>query len=146
MPSIPAGSVVIRIHLFHSAAEEIRRAIAPPWPRTIRRLYELESIGESDVDPGGGGVSVSAAISAVDTLLHHRLDIIAWVVSAMEELGWEMAVEGEHVIASKVHARVSALEELELNGVLGPLCKVCDLDENGAPVMLDAWEARSAGA
>jgi hypothetical protein len=137
--------VALRIHLFSSPEEMVRQACAPPWPRTIRRLYELEALGEEGIEPDTGAVTVAAAISAVDTLLHHRLTLIAWAVAAMEELGWEMALDGEDVVASRVTAPQAALEELEANGILGPLCKVCDLDEEGAPVFLTADQARRGG-
>jgi hypothetical protein len=141
-PHLAAGAIVLRLHLFGTAEELVQKACTPPWPRSIRRLYGLEALGEEEVEPETGEVTVSAAISAVDTLLHHRLSLTAWVVGAMEELGWDMILDGEDVLASRVTAPRAALEELEANGILGSLCKVCELDEQGAPVFLTADEAR----
>lgn len=136
------GSVVLRVRLFDPAEEEIGRVCEPPWPRTIRRLYELEGIGDVDVQPEVGEITVGAAIGAVGTLLHHRLTLIAWAVSAMEELGWSAGLEGADVLMSKVVLPELALEELDDHGILGPLCHVCELDERGMPVLHSSWEER----
>jgi hypothetical protein len=144
-PHLKTGAIALRIHLFGTAEEMVEEALAPPWPRSIRRLYELESLAEEAIEPDAGEVTVSAAISAVDTLLHHRLSLIAWAVAAMEELGWDMLLDGADVLASRVTAPEAALLELEDHGILGPLSKVCELDENGAPVFLSAEQIRRGG-
>lgn len=144
-PHLKAGAIALRIRLFGTAEQMVHETLTPPWPRTIRRLYELEALGEEAVEPDAGQVTVSAAITAVDTLLHHRLSLVAWAVAAMEELGWDMILDGEDVLASRVTAPAAALEELEDQGILGPLCKVCELDESGAPVFLGADQARRGG-
>lgn len=133
------GAVVVRLHMYSSPSTEVQRALRPPWPRWMRRLYELERFsGGTDISEGE--ISMSAAISAVATRLGHRLELLAWCVSALEQIGWEVAMDGDDVVASKVMLPELAREELEAHGIYGPMSKVCDLDERGLPRLLERWE------
>jgi len=76
---------------------------------------------------------VGTAVSALGERLHHRLQIVAFAVTAMEELGWTAEVDEEGILLRKTSSRVAAVDELERAGVYGPLCKVCILDERGTP-------------
>jgi hypothetical protein len=136
---LPRGAVMLRLHLFHPPGEEIADALHPPWPQWMRRLYGLERLG-SDTDPEEGEVSLSAAVAAVATRIKHRLDLVSWCVAALEEIGWEVAMDGDDVIATKVTLPELAREELEEHGIYGPVTKVCDIDEHGLPRIVERWE------
>jgi hypothetical protein len=136
---LPRGAVAVRMHLFSSPAHEVERALEPPWPRWMRRLYELERLSGATA-PDAGEVSLSAAISAVATRLRHRLELVAWCAGAMEEIGWEVSMEGDDVVAAKVTLPELARAELETHGIYGPLGNVCDLDARGLPRLIERWE------
>jgi hypothetical protein len=138
-PNLPRGAVAVRMQLYASPATEIERALKPPWPRWMRRLYELERRGGA-ADPEQGEVSLSAAIGAVGTRLGHRIELIAWCAGALEEIGWEVAVDGDDVVASKVTLPELARQELEDHGIYGPLTNVSELDERGLPRLVERWE------
>lgn len=138
-PRIPLGAVAVRMKMYAPASVEIEHALKPPWPRWMRRLYELESRAGA-ASPDEGEVSLSAAIAAVGTRLSHRIELIAWCAGAMEEIGWEVAVEGDDIVAAKVLLPELARQELEDHGIYGPLSNVCDLDEQGLPRLVERWE------
>jgi hypothetical protein len=136
---LPLGAVAVRMHLFAPPSTELMLALQPPWPRWMRRLYELERLSGA-ADPAEGEVALSAAVSAVATRLKHRLDIVAWCVAALEEIGWEVALDGEDLVATKVLLPELARAELEAHGINGPLTHVSDLDEHGVPRLLERWQ------
>jgi hypothetical protein len=136
---LPRGAVVVRLHLYQPASEELQSALAPPWPRWMLRLYGLERLSGA-AEPEEGEVSLSAAVAAVGTRLKHRLELVSWCAAALEETGWEVAVDGDDVVASKVTLPELARIELEEHGIYGPMSKVCDLDEHGLPRILERWE------
>jgi hypothetical protein len=136
---LPLGAVAVRMVAYSSPAEELGRALKPPWPRWMRRLYELEQRGGA-ADPAEGEVSLSAALAALSTRMKHRLELLSWCASALEEIGWDVAVDGEHVVAWKVTLPELAVQELEDHGIYGPLSHVCELDQHGLPRMVERWE------
>jgi hypothetical protein len=138
-PQLPIGAVAVRMHLYSSPSAEIERALTPPWPRWMRRLYELERFAGA-ADPDAGEVAMSAAIGAVGTRLHHRIELVSWCVAALEEIGWEVTMDGDEVLASKVTLPELARQELEEHGISGPMSKVCDLDQRGLPRIIERWE------
>ena len=138
---LPHGAVAIRLHMFMSPSHEVERALQPPWPRWMRRLYELERLS-GGAAPEEAEVAMSAAIGAVATRLRHRLELLSWCVGALEEIGWEVAMDGDDVLATKVTLPQLAREALEEHGIFGPMSKVCDLDEQGLPRIVERWETR----
>jgi hypothetical protein len=137
--ALPLGAVALRIHLFFPPAREVEQALEPPWPRWMRRFYELERRG-GGAEPEEGDVSLSAAIAALATRMKHRLDLVSWCVGALEEIGWEVAMDGDDVIASKVTLPELARAELREHGIDGPISKVCELDDRGLPRLVERWE------
>jgi hypothetical protein len=138
-PHLPLGAVAVRMQMYASPSVEIEHALKPPWPRWMKRLYELERLAGAAA-PEQGEVSLSAAIAAVGTRLGHRIELISWCAAALEEIGWEVAVDGEAVVASKVTLPELARQELEDHGIYGPLTNVCELDEHGLPRLVERWE------
>lgn len=134
------GAVALRIHLFGRPAVEVCHSLRPPWPRWMVHLYELESAVEEGIDVQAGEVAMGAALSATSDRLKHRLDLVAWAVTALESMGWRCVLDGDDVIASRVTPRAAALEELDEAGIEGPLVSVCELDEHGRPRLFDGWE------
>ena len=128
MTRLAIGQVAIRLHIFSSAAEELADTLHPPWPRWMERLYATESIGDESIDTGAEETTMGAALSAVATRLHYRLKLAAWAVTAMEDLGWNPRVDGETLVMTRLLAPPAAIEELERNGILGPMTKICELD------------------
>lgn len=136
---LPRGAVAVRMHMYDSPSREIARALRPPWPRWMRRLYELERRA-GGASPEEGEVSMSAAVGAVGARIGHRIELLAWCVSALEEIGWEVAMDGDDVVASKVTLPELARAELEEHGIDGPMSSVCDLDDRGRPRIIERWE------
>ena len=110
------GGCVVTLHVFESPSAEL--------------THRLE----------GGGVALSDAIVALRAELSHRLDLLAFVVSGLEELGWDIRLQGQDVVATTNLSPESAREQLEDRGITGPMCVVADLDDTGWPVIrpLDA--------
>jgi hypothetical protein len=136
---LPLGAVALHIQPYGSPSEELAGALHPPWPRWMRRLYDVERYGGA-ADPAEGEASLSAAVTALATRMKHRLELIAWCASALEEIGWELAVDGDVIVASKVTLPELARQELEDHGIYGPLTHVCELDERGFPRIVERWE------
>jgi hypothetical protein len=133
------GACAVRLHLFGSLAEELQNALHPPWPRWMHRLYELEA---RTAQQPSGEVTVSAALSAVAERLKKRVELAAWVVSAMEEIGWHAEMDGDDLLLTKVVAPELAHLELEQAGIAGPMTPICDLDDRGRPRLYEGRELR----
>jgi hypothetical protein len=133
-PALPSGKVGIRLVLFASPLEELRNAMHPPWPRWMKRLYELEEASDPEVDASQGETSVAAAISALSNHLKHRLDTLAFVAKGLAELGFEFEGDGDDaVLATADMTPAAARTLLDAAGVAGAMCNVCDLDDSGWP-------------
>jgi len=132
---IKPGAVAVRLHLFDSPEEEVARVLTPPWPNWMRRLYELEALADraETSESGIEALTMSAALHALADRLKRRLELLAFVLGAMEDLGWEAVMDGDAVVVSKVTRPELAVDELEEAGVLGPMTKVAELDDRGLP-------------
>jgi hypothetical protein len=143
MLDLPPGVVGVRVHLFERASDELRRALHPPWPRWMRRLYGLEQAADPDIDVAEGETTIPAAVSAMSNHLKHRLDIVAFVAQGLAELGWDLHLaEDDSIVATTRMAPHAARTLLELNGIAGPMCNVCDVDDSGWPRMWYGGEER----
>lgn len=127
------GRCGVRLHLFGTPAAELQGAMHPPWPRWMKRLYELEQATGGEIDVEEGVVTVSAAVSALKDKLALRLDVLAWVLGALDELGWEVELDGDTLVATAAMTPADARLVLEDAGVAGPMCAVTDLDSSGWP-------------
>jgi hypothetical protein len=136
---LPRGAVALRIRPFGPPSEELANALHPPWPRWMRRLYDVERYG-TDIDPSEGETSLSGAVTALATRMKHRLELISWCAAALEEIGWELALDGDDIVASKVTLPELARQELEDHGIYGPLTHVSELDDHGFPRLVERWE------
>jgi hypothetical protein len=135
---VPRHRVAVPIRLFESPEVEVERAIQPPWPRWMKRLYELERLGDVEVGREHEEVPLGAAVRAVSSRMHKRLEMIAWVVSALQESGWECVVASGHVVAWRDLDELTAREDLEREGIYGPMTHISILDERGVPLILTA--------
>ena len=135
---VPRHRVAIPIRLFESPDVEVQRALTPPWPRWMKRLYALERLGDVEVAPEREEIPLGTALRAVSTRMHHRLELVAWVVGALQESGWECVVASGHVVAWRDLDEATAREALELDGIYGPMTNVSTLDEGGLPLILTA--------
>lgn len=135
---VPRHRVVVPIRLFELPEVEVERALQPPWPRWMKRLYQLERLGDVEVDPEREEIPLSAAMRAVSSRLHNRLEMIAWVVGALEESGWNCVVARGHVVAWRDLDEATARKDLEAQGIYGPMTHVCIIDARGLPLMVIA--------
>lgn len=139
---IRLGQVAIVIQPLRPLAEELPGILQPPWPSWVRELYGLEALEDPRIDVADNQTSLAAAMGALSTALHHRLQLIAWVLASLADLHWDIRLQDDRVVATRVLTPQSAREELDEAGVLGPMSKVCDLDEDGFPRL---WEAGDRG-
>ena len=129
-----AGCMVV-LHIFDTPSAEMIRRLKPPWPDSLKRLYELAQNAQPEIDVDTGAITASAAILAVREELAHRLDLLAFVVLGLEELGWAIQLEGEVLVATAALTPEDAREQLENHGISGAMCVVADLDDSGWPLI-----------
>lgn len=143
---LPIDALAMRLTLFELPEDELRDVLHGPWPDWMKRLYALEARQRGLTPPDHADVesrvTVSMAVSALKERLAHRLDVLSWVASELELMGWHLEVDDQHLIASKSITPALAHEELEARGVAGPLAAVCDLDEEGWPRLYAPWELK----
>ena len=143
---LPVGSLALRLHLFGPAHEELGSTLEPPWPRWMRRLYSLEAIDNPRIHVAEGEVEVSAALAALKTRLSHRLEILGWVCTQLERMGWEVDLSGPDLIAHKVIVPQMARETLRSSHVAAVLPAVSEVDEHGLPRLYETWELEAGEA
>jgi hypothetical protein len=136
----PVTGCEVVLHIFDTPSAEMLHRLRPPWPRSLRRLYELAGIAQPEIDVETGMTTLSAAVLAVREELAHRLDLLAFVVFGLEELGWDIRLVDENLVATADLTPEEAREQLEDRGITGPMCLVADLDDSGWPTIrpLDA--------
>ncbi len=137
---LPPGSVAMRLHIFGPANQELTDTLTPPWPRWMRRLYELEAIENPRINVAEGEVEISVALSALKTRLSHRLDMLIWICASLEQMGWEIDLSGADLIAHKVTVPQMARETLDASHVAAILPAVSEVGEDGLPRLYEAWE------
>jgi hypothetical protein len=137
---LPIGSVALRMRLFGPADHELAETMAPPWPVWMRHLYELHALQSSHVDVVTGEVPVSAALAALQAHLAHRLGMIGFICSHLEEMGWEVGLDGPDLIAHRVTAPGMAREALAASHLESALLAVGDVDERGLVRLYEPWE------
>jgi hypothetical protein len=145
VPPLPVGSVAVRMRVFGPADRELTDTVVPPWPRWMRRLYELHSLGSSHVDVVSGEVGVSAALAALQLRIAHRLENIGYVCAHLEELGWEIDLHGPDLVAHRVIPAQTAREVFAARHLESALLAVGDLDEKGLVRLYTAGELASVG-
>jgi hypothetical protein len=139
-PQLPVGSVALRMRLFGPADEELAATLTPPWPVWMRHLYELHALQSSQVDVITGEVPVSAALAALQARLGHRLGMIGFVCSHLEEMGWEILLTGPDLIVHRVTTPGMAREALAAKHLESALLAVGDVDERGLIRLYEPWE------
>ena len=148
--SLPAGSAErgarseVALRIFDAPSEELLRTLKPPWPRSLRRLYELHEAATPAIDVRKGVVTLGAAVAALREQIANRLGVLTFVVTALEELGWDVRLEGEVLLAGTDLTPAEALVQLEDHGIAGPMCVIAELDELGWPLIQAAGEAEGA--
>lgn len=130
---IPVGGLALRIRLFDDAGRELRAAVEPPWPTDLRRFYGLDEAADPGIDTEREVTTVSAAIGALSERIKHRLETAAFAVRGLQELGWEITLDGDVIIATTIANPQHARELLDSHGLAGALTSVCDLDDEGWP-------------
>jgi hypothetical protein len=143
-PQLPLGSVALRMRLFGPADQELAETMAPPWPVWMRHLYELQALQSSHVDVVTGEVPVSAALAALQAHLAHRLGMIGFVCSHLEEMGWKVSLTGPDLIAHRVTTAGMAREALAAQHLESALLAVGDVDEQGRVRLYEPWELGAA--
>lgn len=138
---VPLGSVGMRIQLYRLPSEEIRGVVTPPFPLWLRDLYGAEEVGDPDTDMDAEEISISAALSAVSSSLHHRLEIVAWLTGALEDSGWTVVLDGESVLATVVATPEGALQRLDSAGLAAAMTLLCEPGDDGWPRILHHGES-----
>ncbi|MFN2581525.1 MAG: hypothetical protein ABR498_02145 [Candidatus Dormibacteria bacterium] len=136
-PQLRPGRCAVVLRVFDSPSKELRDALHPPWPNWMARLYEAEARTDAGIDVSEGVTTVSAAVSALKDKLAHRLDVLSFVCGALQDLGWDVALDGEALIATAEMTPEQARRQLDDAGVAGPMCVVADLDDHGWPWIRD---------
>lgn len=131
----PPGYVALRLHLFRPAGDELGDLITPPWPQWVTRLYELEQHQDPDMDVAAAAITPSAAVSAMGERLRNRLGLVSWALGVLQELGWDISQDGDSLIAACETTPDAARAALERAGVAGPMCRICDIDADGWPLL-----------
>jgi len=108
-------TVIIRLHMFDAPHVEL--------------AHSLHSDDEESV-------TVSAALKHMQERMNHRLGVLTFVVGALEELGWEVRLDGEALTATAHMSPAQAREVLEAAGVAGPMTAVTDIGDDGWPLLL----------
>ncbi len=129
------GHVAVRMQLFQPPGAELRDVIRPPWPQWMERLYSLEERQDPKMDVDAAVITPSAAVSALSERLRSRLVLLSWTLGVLQELGWEIVADGDSLVASCAMTPDDARASLERAGVAGALCRVCDIDDEGWPVL-----------
>ncbi len=109
--------------------------MTPPWPQWIQRLYAIEEHQDPGIDVDVPVITPSAAVSALSERLRNRLVLVSWALGVLQELGWDITQEGDSLIASFETTPDAARASLERAGVAGAMCRVCDIDEEGWPLL-----------
>ena len=117
--SAAAGSVAVRLHIFDAPHVELAHA--------------LHADGE-------GALAVSVALKHMQDHVNHRLDVLTFVVGALEQLGWEIRLDGDALIATAHMSPAEAREALETAGVAGPMTAVTDIGDDGWPLLVGGVE------
>lgn len=122
----PVGEprLAVRLHLFARPSEELARVLEGPPPPGLLLAVEPERWSEAAPD----AVPLGTAVHVLAERLRHRLDLVAFVVEAAEELGWRAALERDDIVLTTTGTVEDALEALERAGILGPMSKVADVD------------------
>lgn len=139
-PLPPAGTVALKLHVFGPADRELAEVVTPPWPRWMRRLYELQALSGDHVDLVEGEVAISAALSALKAHLARRLEMLAWVCAELARQGWEFSLRGGDVVAETTADVGTVRLMLEKTRLAAVLPTVCAVDGEGFPQLLSAAE------
>lgn len=137
---IPIGSVVMVIHVFDSAQTELEHLLEPPFPRWARDLYDMAALQDRQMKKGSNDITLSAALAALRGHLNHRIELLAWVCGQLQELGWDLTVYRQSIIAHTISTPEFAKEQLDQRGVAGPLLKVTEAGEDGFPKLYEPRE------
>ncbi|MGA8014844.1 MAG: hypothetical protein WCB85_02875 [Candidatus Dormiibacterota bacterium] len=136
----PAGAVALKLHVFGPADRELAEVLTPPWPRWMRRLYELEALSGDHIDLVEGEVAISAALSALRAHLARRLEMLAWVCAELARHGWEFSLRGGDVVAQTTADVGTVRLMLERTRLAAVLPTVCAVDGDGFPQLLSGAE------
>jgi hypothetical protein len=81
------------------AGEELREVTRPPISRHLETYMEMHSFGFPD-RPTPEDLPVSVRIAAAAKEIHDRAAILSPVLRRLENLGWDVHIEGDQVVAS----------------------------------------------
>ncbi len=120
--------------------------VTPPWPQWVKRLYELEQHQDPDMNVDAAAITPSAAVSAMSERMKNRLGLVSWTLGVLQELGWDISQDGDSLIAACAITPDAARASLERAGVAGPMCRICDIDADGWPLLWwNSGASRDAG-
>lgn len=138
---VPLGSVGLRIKMYGPPWDEIRSVVTPPFAPWLRDLYGSSAVSDPGTDLDSEEVSVAAALSAVSSALHHRLELLSWLTGALEEEGWTLTFDGDSVLATVVATPEGARETLDAAGLAAAVTLLCEPGDDGWPRILRHGES-----
>ncbi len=98
------------------AGEELREVTRQPLSRHMATYMEMHSFGFPD-RPTPEELPVSVRIAAAAKEIHDRAAILSPVLRRLENLGWDVHIEGDQVVASTPLAPEAGWEALRHQGI-----------------------------
>ena len=98
------------------AGEEFRGVTREPMSRNVQTYLEMHSFGFPD-RPTPEDLPASVRVAAAAKEIHERASILAPVLRRLENLGWDVHVEGDQVVAVTPLDAEAGWEVLRRQGV-----------------------------
>ncbi len=98
------------------AGEELREVTRQPMSRHMETYVEMHSFGFPD-RPTPEDLPVSVRIAAAAKEIHDRAAILSPVLRRLENLGWDVHIEGDQVVASTPLDPESGWDVLRQQGI-----------------------------
>jgi len=100
----------------HKASDEFREVTKPPISRTMETYLEMHSFGFPD-RPRAANLPVSVRLAASGKLVHERLSILSDVLRRLENIGWDVHIEGDLVVVLNELSLEAGWDVLRREGV-----------------------------
>jgi len=113
------------------ASEEFLEVTKPPISRTMETYLEMHSFGFPD-RPTAANLPVSVRLAASGKLVHERLAILSDVLRRLENIGWDVHLEGDLVVVANQLSLEAGWDVLRHEGISD---HVMGLVEKGSDIL-----------